>query len=59
MSENHFSEISDIDIAVKGIKSAEQHFRMIGEAMELTEFPLDLVDIDKIDPVYAERLKSQ
>jgi len=59
LSENHFSEISDIDIAVKGIKSAEQHFRMIGEAMELTDFPLDLVDIDKIDPVYAERIKSR
>jgi len=59
LNEKYFSEISDIDIAVEGVKSAEQYFQMIGEAMELTDFPLDLVDIEKVDPVYAEGIRKR
>jgi predicted nucleotidyltransferase len=59
LNQKYFSEISDIDIAVEGVKSAEQYFQMIGEAMELTDFPLDLVDIEKVDPVYAEGIRKR
>ena len=59
LNEKYFSEISDIDIAVEGVKSAEQYFQMIGEAMELTDFPLDLVDIEKVDPIYAESIRKR
>ena len=59
LNEKYFSEISDIDIAVEGVKSAEQYFQMIGEAMELTDFPLDLVDIEKVDPVYTEGIRKR
>ena len=59
LDRKYFSEISDIDIAVEGVKSAEQYFQMIGEAMELTDFPLDLVDIEKVDPIYAESIRKR
>ena len=59
LDRKYFSEISDIDIAVEGVKSAEQYFQMIGEAMELTDFPLDLVDIEKVDPVYTEGIRKR
>jgi len=39
----------DYDIAMEGIPDAETYFRMIGEADELTDFPLDIVQIEKID----------
>ena len=59
LNEKYFSAISDIDIAIEGVKSAEQYFQMIGEAMELTDFPLDLVDIEKIDPVHGESIRKR
>ena len=59
LNEKYFSAISDIDIAIEGVKSAEQYFQMIGEAMELTDFALDLVDIEKIDPVHGESIRKR
>lgn len=59
LNEKYFSEISDIDIAVEGIRSGEQYFQMVGEAAKLTDFPLDLVDIEKIDPVHAESIRKR
>lgn len=41
LKQRHFCGISDIDIAVEGIGSAERYFRMIGESAELTDFLLD------------------
>ncbi len=59
LTRRHFSGISDIDIAVEGIGSAEQYFRMIGESAELTDFPLDIVEMEKIDPVHAESIRRK
>ena len=59
LSEEDFCEISDIDVAVEGIESAETFFRLLGEVMELTDFPLDLVEIDKIDPLHAESIRQK
>ena len=59
LNEKYFSEISDIDIAVEGIRSVEQYFQMVGEAAKLTDFPLDLVDIEKIDCVHAESIRKR
>ena len=59
LNRRHFSGISDIDIAVEGIGSAEQYFRMIGESAELTDFPIDIVEIEKIDPVHAESIRRK
>ena len=52
-----FSDISDIDIAVEGLGSAETYFALIGDAMRMTEFPLDLVELEKIEPLHAESIR--
>ncbi len=54
-----FSEISDIDIAVEGITSAELFFQLYGDIMNLTDFSIDLVQIEKIEPEFAELIKSK
>ena len=59
LEESHFSEISDIDIAIEGDVSAEDFFRLYGEAMEMTNFHLDLVQLDKIDPLHAKSIRKK
>lgn len=54
-----FREYSDIDIAVEGIDEAEEFFKMFGDAERLTNFPLDLIDINKIAPEFAALIKSK
>ena len=54
-----FREYSDIDIAVEGVNEAERFFRMYGEAEKLTSFPLDLLDINRIEPEFADRIKQK
>jgi predicted nucleotidyltransferase len=49
-----FREYSDIDIAVEGITDAPTFFRMLGDAQKMTRFPMDLVQIEKIESKYAE-----
>ena len=55
----YFSFISDIDIAVEGIASAETFFAMYGDAEGLTNFPLDLVQIEKIDKLHAQSIREK
>ncbi len=59
LNPRHFSEISDIDIAVEGTYDPEKFFQMLGDADSLTDFPLDLVEIDKIDPIHAESIRKK
>lgn len=59
LNERDFSEISDIDIAVEGVKSAEEFFQMFGDADKLTNFPLDLVEIEKIEPIHARSIRKK
>lgn len=49
-----FDENSDIDIAVEGILDAARYFALLGDAMEMTKFPLDIVQLEKIEPEFAE-----
>ncbi|MBF0120400.1 MAG: nucleotidyltransferase domain-containing protein [Desulfobacterales bacterium] len=55
----HFDENSDIDIAIEGILDAERYFELLGDAMELTRFPLDIVQLEKIEPEFAELILSK
>lgn len=59
LNERHFSAISDIDIAVEGITDAETYFNMLGEADKLTDFPIDIVQIEKIDPIHADSIRAK
>lgn len=49
LSPDHFNENSDIDIAVEGLTSAEDFFKLYGVALSKTSFPLDIVEMEKID----------
>jgi predicted nucleotidyltransferase len=55
----NFSEISDIDIGLEGIKGPEEYFAILGDAMDLTSFPIDIIELDKIDPADAEHIRKK
>lgn len=59
LDEFSFSEISDIDIAMEGITSAETFFRIYGDAMDLTDFPVHVVQLEKIEPEFRELIVTQ
>jgi predicted nucleotidyltransferase len=54
LNREHFSEISDIDIALEGVTSAEQLFEIYGAIMSMSDFSIDLIQIEKIEPEFAE-----
>jgi predicted nucleotidyltransferase len=51
-----FDESSDIDIAVEGLAGARQFLDFIGRALDMTDFPLDIVELEKLDPGSREAL---
>lgn len=44
-----FDENSDIDVAVEGLADARAYLDLFGKAADMTEFPLDLVEWEKLD----------
>jgi len=54
-----FDENSDIDIAVEGVSEPGAWFAMLGKAMDMTSFPLDIVDIDKIEPAHVDSIRNR
>jgi hypothetical protein len=56
---SRFSEISDIDIALEGISGPEEFFAILGDAMKMTDFPLDILEIEKLDPETAEGIRGR
>lgn len=53
-----FKPYSDIDIAIEGVTDAERFFALLGAAQDLTRFPLDIVQLEKIAPEYAEDIRQ-
>jgi len=51
LTPEHFDELSDIDIAVEGITSPGVFFKLYKELDDMTEFSLDLVELDKMDSI--------
>jgi len=49
-----FKPYSDIDIAIEGVTDAERFFGLLGEVQTLSRFPLDIVQLEKIAPEYAD-----
>ena len=52
-----FSEISDIDM--EGLESPETCFAILRDADGMTEFPLDIVELERIHPVHAESIRKK
>jgi len=55
----HFTELSDIDIALEGLRSAEEYFAILGDVMGMTAFPLDIIELEKVDTETAEGIRRQ
>lgn len=51
-----FQEISDIDIAIEGMRRPEQFFRLLQECESLTLFPLHIVNLEDIHPLYRAQI---
>lgn len=59
LDRRRISEISDIDIAVEGLNGPEEYFKAVGIAMEMTSFPVDVVEMEKIPAGTAERIRKK
>jgi len=59
LNKNMFKDYSDIDIAVEGIDSAENFFKLYKEIEPLTRFPLDCVQMEKIEPEFRVIIKRK
>jgi predicted nucleotidyltransferase len=60
LDRSRFAEYSDIDLAVEGIPDAATFFALYADADRLTSLPLDLVQMERIEPEFADiiRLKG-
>ena len=55
----NFSEISDIDIGVEGLSGPEQYFAMLGDALGMTRFSVDLLELDKLNKETADHIRRR
>ena len=56
---DRFREWSDIDIAVEGLEDPLDGLRAADDASELTSLPVDLVELDRIDPRIADTIRQE
>ncbi len=47
-----FQPYSDIDVAVEGLTDPERFFAMLHDAEKLTQWPLDIVQLEHVEPEY-------
>ncbi len=59
LNRDSFSDIFDIDIGLTGDIPAEAFFEMYGKAMEMTNLPPDIIELDKIDPLHAQSIHKR
>ena len=52
----HFSQISDIDLALEGLAGPAEYFAALGIAMDETSFPVDIIEIEKLDSDTRDRI---
>lgn len=53
-----FSEISDIDIAVEGLSGPQEYYTLLGVALPMTDFPLDIVEIERVGADNAKYIRE-
>lgn len=58
LNRKHFSEISDIDIALEGIDSIETYAAILADAAQMTTFPLDVVEMERIGVAHADHIRT-
>lgn len=58
MHPERFREWSDIDFALEGLDNPETIFRLQEECETLTRFPVHLVEMERIEPEYADSIRE-
>jgi predicted nucleotidyltransferase len=58
LNRSRFSEISDIDIGLEGINDPQTVFSILGDAMQLTRFPVDIVQMENIGKINADYIRE-
>lgn len=59
LSPERFGPMSDIDIAIDGDFDAATWFRMVGDAWGMTRFSVDVVDLRRIEPEFADIIRMK
>ena len=59
LTPGRFREWSDIDIAMEGLGDPLAGLRALDDACRMTRFPVDLVELDRIDPRHAADIKKE
>ena len=59
LDRNRFSEISDIDIAIEGLEDPQAIFDIYNRAGAMTEFPVDVIELEKIEQEYASLIRRK
>lgn len=59
LDRSRFSEISDIDLAVEGLRGPAEFFRTLGIAMDGTTLPVDVIELEKVPEEIAERIRTR
>jgi predicted nucleotidyltransferase len=54
-----FRDYSDIDIAIEGLKASHDIFSIIGKAEKMTAFPLDILELEKIEQLHADSIRKK
>ena len=54
-----FREWSDIDIALEGLSHPLAGLNAAGDAQEMTEISVDLVELERIHPLHAQSIRSE
>ncbi len=58
LNRKHFSEISDIDIALEGLHSYEEYAAILADLSAMTAFPVDLVEMERIGMANASHIRK-
>jgi predicted nucleotidyltransferase len=51
-----FDENSDVDIAIEGLESVSEYFKICSDVNNLCSFPVDLIEMEKIDPIHRDSI---
>jgi predicted nucleotidyltransferase len=59
LDRRHYRSYSDIDIAVEGITDVKVWTQLEARVWDMTDYPLDLVRLERIEPEYAEIIRNK
>ena len=59
LNRKFFTEKSDIDIGIEGLSSPEKIFSILARTEELTDLPLDIIELEKVEPEFSDMIKRK